>query len=151
MIEEIFEKALRASKENRLEEAENLYKECLKIHQTPEVWNNLGNVYARMERYAEAIECYRRSIDCDPTFTIAHTNLASLLINLERFAEARLVLLSLLNKEQPNEQTLAMLIVCDLALNNLAEAVSLYKKNASEALNKELSEYGVLEKLLELS
>lgn len=148
MIEEIFEKALQASKENKLEEAEKLYRECLKIRQTPEVWNNLGNVYARMERFAEAVECYRKSIDCDPVFTVAYVNLASLLINLERFAEARLVLLSLMEREKPNEQILAMLIVCDLALNNLAEAVDLYKKNFSEALKKELSEYGVLEKLL---
>lgn len=148
MIEEIFEKALQASREDKLEEAEKLYRECLKIRQTPEVWNNLGNVYVRMERFAEAVECYRKSIDCDPAFTVAYVNLASLLVNLERFAEARLVLLSLMEREKPNEQTLAMLIVCDLALNNLAEAVELYRKNISEALKKELSEYGVLDKLL---
>ncbi|WP_448534837.1 tetratricopeptide repeat protein [Pseudothermotoga sp.] len=150
MIEELFKKAFEAAKVGKFEEAERFYKECLRIRESPEVWNNLANVYVRMERFAEAMECYRKAIACDPSFITAHTNLASLLLNLERFAEAKLLLLSLLQKGVKNEQILAMLIVCDLVLNDLAQATQLYRENASEALNRELAEYGVLEKVLQL-
>jgi len=150
MIEELFEKAFEAAKVGKFEEAERFYRECLKIRETPEIWNNLANVYVRMERFAEAMECYRKAIACDPSFTMAYVNLASLLLNLERFAEAKLLLLSLLEKGVKNEQVLAMLIVCDLVLNDLSQVVQLYRENASEALNRELAEYGVLEKVLEL-
>ncbi|HBT39229.1 MAG: TPR repeat-containing protein [Thermotoga sp. 50_1627] len=150
MIEELFKKALEAGREGRLEEAERLYRECLRIRETPEIWNNLANVYVRMERFADAMECYRKAIACDPSFTMAHVNLASLLLNLESFAEAKLLLLSLLEKGVKNEQVLAMLIVCDLVLNDLSQAVQLYRENASEVLNRELAEYGVLEKVRQL-
>jgi Flp pilus assembly protein TadD len=150
MIEELFKKAFDAAKEGRLEEAEKFYRECLRVHESSEIWNNLANVYVRMERFAEAMECYRKAIACDPSFTTAHANLASLLLNLERFSEAKLLLLSLLQKGVKNEQILAMLIACDLVLNDLSQAAQLYRENASEALNRELAEYGVLEKVLQL-
>ncbi|MGB9789237.1 tetratricopeptide repeat protein [Thermotoga caldifontis] len=150
MIEEIFKRALEASNRGELQEAERLYKECLHVQESPEAWNNLGNVYVRMEKYAEAMECYRKAIECDPSFPTAYINLASLFLNLERFAEAKLLLMSLIEKGFKNDQTLAMLIVCDLALNDLAGAVRLYKGNASEGLDRELADYGVLERLRQL-
>lgn len=150
MIEEIFQKAMEACREGKFEEAEKLYKECLQIQQSPEIWNNLGNVYARMERYAEAVECYRKAIESDPSFTIAQMNLASLLLNLEKYDQAKLLLLSLLEKNVKNEQIVAMLIVCDLVLNDLSQATRLYRENRSETLDKELAEYGILDKVRQL-
>lgn len=49
-IEKIFQEAYTASQSGDLSKAEFLYKKCLEIQQTPEVWNNLGNVYRKQEK-----------------------------------------------------------------------------------------------------
>ncbi len=147
-FEELFKKAYKAAEKGELNEAEELYKQCLNLHQSPEVWNNLGNVYRRMEKTAKAIECYQRAIELDKDYAPAYVNLASTLLNLERYDNAKLLLLRAIEIGMKDHRITAMLIICHLALEEFFKAVDLYVSNINDmALLEELSEYGVLEKL----
>ena len=45
----------------------------------PRACNNLGNVYAAMERWEEAVENYRQAISLKADYAEAHHNLANVL------------------------------------------------------------------------
>ncbi|MEJ5228542.1 MAG: tetratricopeptide repeat protein [Pseudothermotoga sp.] len=148
MMEELFRQAYEAAEKGDLKEAERLYIECLKLCQSPEILNNLGNVYRRMEQIAKAIECYQRAIELDRNYGLAYVNLASTLLNLERYDNAKLLLLRAIELGAEDERITAMLIVCYLALDEEIQAVDLYVlKRNDQKLLAELAEYGVLEKL----
>lgn len=150
-IEKIFHEAYTASQSGDLSKAELLYKKCLEIQQTPEVWNNLGNVYRKQEKNARAIECYQKAIEMDKNFLPAYTNMACTLLNLERYDSAKLILTRALQLNRDDSTVKAMLIVCHLALKETIEAIDLYAENINDnQLAEELREYGVLEKLKEL-
>ena len=53
-MESLFQKALKLSEKGELEKAKDTYLKCLEIEETPEIWNNLGNVYRKMEQTAKA-------------------------------------------------------------------------------------------------
>lgn len=147
-MEELFRQAYEAAEKGDLKEAERLYRECLRLYHSPEVLNNLGNVYRRMEQIAKAIECYQKAVELDRNYTPAYVNLASTLLNLERYDNAKLLLLRAMELGVEDERITAMLIVCYLALEEEMQAVDLYiSKRNDEKLLTELAEYGVLEKL----
>jgi tetratricopeptide (TPR) repeat protein len=52
------------------------------------IQNNIGNVLARLSRWAEALAAYREAEEADPAFVETHQNLAHLLGLAERFDEA---------------------------------------------------------------
>ncbi|MFN4191259.1 MAG: tetratricopeptide repeat protein, partial [Pseudothermotoga sp.] len=104
--------------------------------------------YRRMEKIAKAIECYRKAIELDKDYAPAYVNLASTLLNLERYDNAKLLLLRAVEIGMKDQRVIAMLIICHLALEEFFQAVDLYVSNMNDmALLEELSEYGVLEKL----
>jgi len=147
-FEELFRKAYEAVEKGELQKAEELYKQCLELNPVPEIWNNLGNVYRRMERNARAIECYQKAIELSKDYAPAYVNLASALLNLERYDNAKLLLLRAIQIGMKDQRITAMLIVCHLALQEFIEAVELYTLNMNDTmLIEELNEYGVLEKL----
>ncbi|MFN4190905.1 MAG: tetratricopeptide repeat protein, partial [Pseudothermotoga sp.] len=110
-FEELFKRAYKAAEKGELNEAEELYKQCLDLHQSPEVWNNLGNVYRRMEKTAKAIECYRKAMELDKDYAPAYVNLASTLLNLERYDNAKLLLLRAVEIGMKDQRVIAMLII----------------------------------------
>lgn len=150
-FEELFKKAYEAVEKGDLNKAEEFYKQCLDLYQNPEIWNNLGNVYRRMEKSAKAIECYQKAIELDRNYAPAYVNLASTLFNLERYDNAKLLLLRAIQIGMKDQRVIAMLIVCHLALQEFIQAVDLYITNIHDkTLLEELNEYGVLEKLEDL-
>lgn len=150
-FEELFKKAYEAVEKGDLNKAEEFYKQCLDLYQSPEIWNNLGNVYRRMEKSAKAIECYQKAIELDRNYALAYVNLASTLFNLERYDNAKLLLLRAIQIGMKDQRVTAMLIVCHLALQEFIQAVDLYITNIHDkTLLEELNEYGVLEKLEDL-
>ncbi len=147
-FEELFKEAYEAAEKGELKKAEEFYRQCLNLCQAPEIWNNLGNVYRRMDKNAKAIECYQKAIELDKNYAPAYVNLSSALLNLERYDNAKLLLLRAIQIGMKDQRIIAMLIVCHLALQEFFEAVELYAQNMNDkTLIEELNEYGVLEKL----
>lgn len=147
-FEELFKEAYKAAENGELNKAEELYKECLNLRQSPEIWNNLGNVYRRMEKTAKAIECYQKAMELDKNYAPAYVNLASTFFNLERYDNAKLLLLRAMEIGMKDQRVVAMLIVCHLALEEFTKALQLYISYMKDMdLLEELKEYGVLEKL----
>ena len=42
----------------------------------PDVWNELGNIYAKSKAYEEAVEAYQKAISLNPEFGWSYSNLA---------------------------------------------------------------------------
>ena len=51
-------------------------------------WNTVGNVYADLGRYHEAIAEYERAIELDPGYAIPHTGLGNVYAELGRYDDA---------------------------------------------------------------
>ncbi len=151
-LEEVFERALKAAQEGRLEDAEKLYKKCLELEpQHPEVWNNLGNVYRKAGQIAKSVEAYQKAIELDPKYVLAYFNLASALMDIERYDLAKLFLLKVREMNFEMVKSTAMLIVCLLQLNEELEALKLFREvKGNEDILNELKEYGILDHLQSL-
>jgi tetratricopeptide (TPR) repeat protein len=52
------------------------------------VHHNLGNAFARLGRFDNAVSSYRRAVDLNPNFAEAYNHLAQALLNLGQFCEA---------------------------------------------------------------
>ena len=57
--------------------------------QLAETWNNTGNAFKNAGRYVDAIKCYDRAIDIEPTLAIAWHNKGLALQKLSRENEAQ--------------------------------------------------------------
>jgi tetratricopeptide (TPR) repeat protein len=82
---------------------------------------NRGVVYRRLERYEEAIEEYRKSLELKPDELPAQTNLASALYILGRLEEARNVCDAALLTEPGNIHALSIRAIARGRLNQLDE------------------------------
>jgi len=51
-------------------------------------WNNKGLTFAILEKYEEAISCYEKALECDPSLKESHYNKGRALSFLGRFPEA---------------------------------------------------------------
>jgi tetratricopeptide (TPR) repeat protein len=75
-----------------MEEAIESYNSALELaledEQDPNVWNRKGNALLELERFDEALECYRRAIEMEPENDVYWTNMGVALLELERFDEA---------------------------------------------------------------
>ena len=85
---ELFEKGYEYSQKDDLDKAEEFYMKSLEKKETPETWNNLGNVYRRKGLLGKAIEAYKRAIEMDPNYALAYFNFGCALIDMERYGEA---------------------------------------------------------------
>ena len=82
-INQIFEQALIAHQEGRLEEAEHLYRLILKKNSEHlDSNNNLGVILQHHGKLEEAKEYYKKAIDIKPDFAEAHNNLGNILKDL---------------------------------------------------------------------
>lgn len=83
-----------------------------------------GNTYSNLQRYAEAIEEYRRAISADPNFAAAIRNLANTYYFLERYSEAKPLLARFIRLET---ETSAALIAAVSTLGELERADGNYE------------------------
>ena len=75
-VEEIFNLALKKHLENKLEEAQDLYDQILKIDPNyVQAYNNLGAIFQNSKEYQKAIKCYEKAIEIIPNYSNAHNNL----------------------------------------------------------------------------
>jgi len=57
-------------------DAENAYRTALRLREdSPEAWNNLGNLLRAESWYVEAIEAFRKAVNLQPANAMAHSNL----------------------------------------------------------------------------
>ena len=90
-MEKIFNEAIAAHKEGRLEDAERLYWTVLKIEPShPDAHNNLGIILHMFGRLDEAEKSCNNAIQLKPDFLEAHYNLGNTLKELGRLNEAEL-------------------------------------------------------------
>ena len=85
------QQAVTKHNEGKLEEAERLYREILKIEPTLfEIHNNLGVISCKTNRPEEAEASYKKAIELNPSYAAAYFNLGDLLSGLKRFDEAKI-------------------------------------------------------------
>jgi len=88
-LEAKFERALGCQLEDRLAEAEGLYRELLALDpEQPAAAFNLGIVLRRLGRPLEALEAYDQALALDPFFTEAHNNRGMVLGSLGRLDDS---------------------------------------------------------------
>ncbi|HIP92778.1 MAG TPA: tetratricopeptide repeat protein [Thermotoga sp.] len=118
---ELFEKGYEYSQKNDLEKAEEFYIKSLKIRETPETWNNLGNVYRRKGLFGKAIESYKRAIEIDSNYALAYFNLGCALIDMERYGEALMSLEKSKRLGFSDPRLSALIYLCRIKLGESVE------------------------------
>jgi len=89
-IKETFALALKNHKDNKLEIAENIYNEVLKINPAHlGANNNLGIVFTKLKKYNKAKIIFEKTIEIDPNYADAHYNLGIIFVELEEFLNAK--------------------------------------------------------------
>ena len=88
-INQIFNQALTAHQEGKLEEAERLYREILKVQpEHLDTNNNLAVILEHHNKLEEAEKYYRKAIELNPDFVEVYFNLGNILKKLNRLIEA---------------------------------------------------------------
>ena len=88
-VNQTLQKAIAAHQNNKLEEAEILYRKVLEIQSTNlDANNNLGILLQKQNKYDDAIINYKKVIELKPDYAEAHNNLGNVLQTLSRFKEA---------------------------------------------------------------
>tara|TARA_B100000768_G_scaffold144054_1_gene136422 strand:- start:379 stop:1563 length:1185 start_codon:yes stop_codon:yes gene_type:complete len=84
-------RAVALHQEGRLEEAEKLYQEILRIQPTNLIANNnLGLLLHGLGKFDKALASYKKAIEVKPNYQLAHNNLGIVLHDLGRFHEAEI-------------------------------------------------------------
>jgi Tfp pilus assembly protein PilF len=79
--EALHQLAILAFESERMEEAADLFARAAAVEPArADYWCNQGLAQARLEKYAEAIACYRKAIEIAPNLFEAHQNLAGALM-----------------------------------------------------------------------
>ena len=89
-IEEAFNLAVKNYLEGRLDIAQELYNQVLKINPNHlGALNNLGLLFKKINLIQKAKDCYEKVIEIDPFHTVAYFNLGNVLAGLEEIQKAK--------------------------------------------------------------
>ena len=89
-IKEIFALAVKNHQKNRLDNAQNLYNQILKINPNYiNAHNNLGAIFNNFGEYQKAKECYEKAIIINPNYADAHNNLGVVFKVLGEYQKAK--------------------------------------------------------------
>ena len=80
--------AMEYADEHRTEDAVALYRRSLEIQETPQARNNLGNAFAELGRFDEAVPELRRAVELMPELYQAHRNLGKIALFRRECSEA---------------------------------------------------------------
>ncbi|MEM9232331.1 MAG: tetratricopeptide repeat-containing glycosyltransferase family protein [Pseudomonadota bacterium] len=88
-VQEAFQSAIEAHKNDDLDRAAQLYRLCLMNRPNMSVvWTNYGSLLRKKQRYREAIACHRKALQLDSASVNARSNLANALADFGIAAEA---------------------------------------------------------------
>ena len=146
------QQAVTKHNEGKLEEAERLYREILKIEPTLfEIHNNLGVISCKTNRPEEAEASYKKAIELNPSYAAAYFNLGDLLSGLKRFDEAK-IKYKIAIKLKPNFiEAHNNLGNIQKELGKLDEAENSYKKAIEFKPDYEAAHYNLGNLLIKLS
>ena len=89
--DQIFQKAFTAHKEGKLEEAEHLYREILKIDPThPDVNHNLGTLLVYLDKISAALPLFKIATEVNPNIGQFWISYGNALIKENKFKEAEI-------------------------------------------------------------
>ena len=73
--------------------AEYFYNKSISVNPiNPEAHNNLGTLYKSMDKFEEAINCFKKAIEANSKFVQAYHNLGNIYITIGKFPEAQKIL-----------------------------------------------------------
>ena len=128
-IEQKLQEAISKHQEGRLEEAEKIYLDILKIDpKNADVYNNLGILFQINNKFEEAIEYYKKAIEFKSDFAEAYNNLGFLLQKLKRFDEAVINYNEAIALKIKSEKTYYNLGIILNELGKLDEAEASYRQ-----------------------
>ncbi len=142
-VEEIIKRAIELVEEDKLDEAEKLYEDTLKVYECPEIWNNLGNVYKRKGLLSKAIQAYEKALRIDPGFKIARANLGIAYMDIGRYAEAAMILEKVLESGFVSDEIYLALAISYEKSGRIADFVKVYRKLKHPDKDEILRSYGV--------
>jgi len=86
---DLFSEATELVELGRLDEALALFQALLKTDSNnATLWNNIGIILFRQEKYRDAVNSFGQATDVDPEFTNAWFNKSLALVNLGKYLEA---------------------------------------------------------------
>jgi tetratricopeptide (TPR) repeat protein len=130
-LETVFEKAVSALASQDYEAAERGFQTVLKAQPgNVGALGNLGVVYSRTRRYAEAIVVYRRALRIAPSDKGLETNLGLAYVKQEQFGLAQPIFEKLAADPQ-NRQAKELLATCRLARGQLDSALAVLEPLAA--------------------
>jgi Flp pilus assembly protein TadD len=130
-LEAVFEKAASALASQDYPAAERGFQAVLQVQpRNVGALGNLGVVYSRTHRYAEAIDIYRRALRAAPGDKGLETNLGLAYVKQEQFALAQPIF-EKLAADPKNRQAHELLATCHLARGQLDAALTLLKPLAA--------------------
>jgi tetratricopeptide (TPR) repeat protein len=115
------------------EEAEKLYLEAVSIDNNPDRWNEAGNFYFKLSRWAEAAGCYEKAVALRATDPVIQENLGLSYENMQKFGDAENCYRTALDFEKVSGRFLNRMGVFYFDRKRYEEAISFY----SQALERE--------------
>ena len=85
-----FNLAIKNHQEGRLDVAQELYNQILKINPNhSQALNNIAVIFTNLKEYQKAKECYQKAIEINPSYQAAHNNLGTIFTNLKEYHKAK--------------------------------------------------------------
>ena len=89
-IEEVFNLAAKNHQEGKIDVAQDLYNQILKIYPNhSQTLNNIAIIFINSQEYQKAKKFYEKSIEINPNYADAHNNLGLTYVNLKDYQKAR--------------------------------------------------------------
>ncbi|MDX2030485.1 MAG: tetratricopeptide repeat protein [Blastocatellia bacterium] len=127
--EQQFSRGVELQRKGDLEGARRAYEAALAlVPRRIDALSNLGVIWAKLERYDEAIRYYREALGVDPTEQAIRLNLGIAYFQLDQFEPARKELAGVVAAQPENLQARQLLGVCEFQLGKLAEAIGNLEK-----------------------
>ena len=85
-----FNLAIKNHQEGRLDVAQKLYNQILKINPNhSQTLNNIAVIFTNLKEYQKAKECYQKAIKINPNYQAAHNNLGIIFKELKNYQKAK--------------------------------------------------------------
>jgi len=120
--------ALITKKQGANAEAEQLFKECIRLNpKRADILTNAGNLYRGLARLEEAKSHYRQALAADPTFRLARLALTRILILLEQYQKGEDEAQILIKSNASDAEAWVAMAACNRGLKKYSQAERFYE------------------------